>query len=84
MPDDSSTCPVCGRQDNETGMFIWIMVGDSLEPFCPGECIGKLISDLRADGLHDVADDLTASIAQQMAGGWRDNIRLLEDHPNPD
>ena len=84
MPDDGSTCPVCGRQDNETGMFIWIMAGDDFVPFCPGECIGRLIKDLRADGLHQQADELTASIAQQMVGGWRDNVRLLEQQPHPE
>ena len=78
MPDDGSACPVCGRTGNESGMFVWIMAGDSPEPFCPGDCVNSLLDQLRAEGLQQQADELARSIGQQIAGGWRDNVRLLE------
>ena len=81
MPDDGSVCPVCGRQDNEIGLFIWVMSGNEAEPFCPGECLNTLLTVMREHGQHEAADALAQAAAEQLAGGWRSNVAWLEQHP---
>ena len=76
-------CAACGRTDNESGLFIWILPEDPV-PFCPGQCVNKILDAMRDAGLDTQANDLEASIAQQLADGWRDNVRILESSPAPD
>lgn len=81
--DDAGVCAACGKTDNDVGLFIWILSGDVLEPYCPGPCIDGLLEALRDAGLHQAAQELQESIAHQIAGGWRDNVRLLEQTQPP-
>ena len=74
-------CAACGRTDNDSGLFIWILPEDPV-PLCPGDCVNGVLDAMRKAGLNAQADELEASIAQQLAGGWKDNVRLLENSPN--
>lgn len=83
-PDnDGAVCAACGKTDNDTGLFVWILSGDVLEPYCPGPCMDGLLEALRTAGLHQAAQELQESVARQVAGGWRDNVRLLEQTQPP-
>ena len=81
QPAQNPTCRACGRSDNDSGLFVWIATEDDALPFCPGPCINALLDHLRDQGLHEQADALQLSITEQLTGGWRDNVRLLEEHP---
>ena len=73
-------CLLCGREDNESGLFAWIDIEGQVAAFCPGECTDAVIDELRNnEGQPEQADELEKSIAQQMAGGWRENACLLEE-----
>ena len=74
-------CAACGRTDNDSGLFIWILPEDPM-PFCPGNCVNGVLNAMRGAGLEAQADELEASIAQQLAGGWKNNVRLLANSPN--
>ena len=52
--------------DNETGLFVWIGTGMDAETFCPGVCLNILIDQLRTEGLHEQADGITLSAAEQL------------------
>ena len=75
-------CAACGRTDNESGLFIWVLPNDPV-PFCPGECVNGLLDAMKQAGLTKQAEELETSIAQQLAGGWRDNVQMLESSPRP-
>lgn len=81
--EETTRCAACGETDNESGFFIWILSGTELEPYWAGTCISGFIAELRAAGLEEGAKALEQSIARQMAGGWRDNVRLLEETQPP-
>lgn len=81
MPADGSVCAVCGRQDNDIGMFVWVTSEDVTEPFCPGECLNVLLNMMRDHGQHKEADELAQSTAEQIAGGWRRNAARLGQQP---
>ena len=81
--DETTPCAACGETENEAGLYVWVLSGTELEPYCAGTCINGFIAELRAAGLEEGARVLEESIARQLAGGWKDNVRLLEQTQPP-
>ena len=78
--DHPAACTACGRTDNDSGIFIWLIPSDPV-PFCPGECVGQLLDALKTEGMAAEAADLETSIGQQLAGGCGNNVRFLDSKP---
>lgn len=80
---EETRCARCQAKDNPAGMFVWLFADADIRPHCPGRCTNAHLADMRAQGLHLEAATLQLDIEAQLAGGWKENVRLLEQHPRP-